>query len=68
MHPGFSPGLLNLCKKSIDIFDISISGNYASAYCSGSITIIADYYSESDSASGYLYLQKVGNNWKIYDD
>ena len=53
---------------SIDISNIFISGNYASAYCSGSIMIIADGYHESDSSSGYLHLQKVGNNWKIYDD
>ena len=51
----------------INISNVSVSGSYASAYCSGSIIIIADYYSESDSASGYCYLQKVGNSWKIYD-
>ena len=51
----------------MNISNVSVNGSYASAYCSGSITIIADYYYESDSASGYCYLQKVGNNWKIYD-
>jgi len=50
----------------IDISDVSVSGNYASAYCSGTITIIVDGISHnSNYSSGYFYLQKVGNNWKI---
>ena len=50
----------------VNISNISVSGSYASAYLSGSIIITADYYSESESASGYYYLQKVSNSWKIY--
>ena len=49
----------------ITISNVSVYDSYANAYCSGSITITADYYSESDNASGYLYLRKVGNDWKI---
>jgi len=50
----------------INISNVAVSSSYAKAYCSGSITITADYNSESDSTSGYCYLQKVGNTWKIY--
>jgi len=51
----------------INISNVFVSGSYANAYCSGSITIIADHNYESDIFSGYCYLQKVGNTWKIYD-
>ena len=51
----------------INISNVSISGSYANACLSGSVVITADYYSESESASGYYYLQKVGNTWRIYD-
>ena len=50
----------------VNISNVSVNGSYASAYLSGSMVITADYYSESGSASGYYYLQKVGNSWKIY--
>ena len=50
----------------VNISNVSVNGSYASAYLSGSMIITADYYSESGSASGYYYLQKVGNSWKIY--
>jgi len=50
----------------VNISNVSVNGSYASAYLSGSMIITADYYSESESASGYYYLQKVGNSWKIY--
>jgi len=49
----------------ISISNVLVNGNYASAYCSGSIAIITDDDYKTDNASGYLYLQKVGNNWKI---
>jgi len=49
----------------VTISDVTINGSYAEAFGSGTIVITADYYSESESASGYYYLQKVGNNWKI---
>jgi len=50
----------------INISNVSVNGNYASAYINGSGTITADYYTESESATGNYYLQKVGNSWKIY--
>ena len=50
----------------VNISNVSVNGSYASAYLSGSIIITADYYSESESSSGYCYLQKVGSTWKIY--
>ena len=50
----------------VNISNVSVNGSYASAYLSGSMVITADYYSESGSATGYYYLQKVGNSWKIY--
>jgi len=50
----------------VNISNVSVSGSYASAYLIGSVIITADYYSESESVSGYYYLQKVGNSWKIY--
>jgi len=50
----------------VTISNVSIYGNYSDAYCYISVTISACGYFESDSAYGYLYLQKVGNSWKLY--
>lgn len=50
----------------VSISNVSIFGNYSDAYCYISATISACGYFESDSAYGYLYLQKVGNSWKLY--
>ena len=50
----------------INISNVSVNGSYASAYINGNGVITADYYSESENATGYYYLQKVGNSWKIY--
>jgi len=50
----------------VTISDVNVYGSYAEALGSGTIVLTADYYSESESASGYYYLQKVGNSWKIY--
>ena len=41
-------------------------GNYGQAFCSVSVLITYCGYYESDSTSGYYYLQKVGNSWKLY--
>jgi len=49
-----------------DVLNVSIYGNYSEAYCYFSGLITACGYYESDSGYGYYYLQKVGNNWKIY--
>lgn len=50
----------------VDIFDIVITGNYASAYIDGSLTIITDDNPVTSDFSGYFCLQKVSNNWKLY--
>ena len=50
----------------VTISNVTITGNYASAYGSGTMIITADGYSESGSASATYYLQKVGSSWKIY--
>jgi len=50
----------------VSISNVSVNGTYASAYINGNGVITADYYSESENATGYYYLQKVGNSWKIY--
>ena len=52
---------------NVDIFDINIIGDFASAYIDGSITIIKDDQFIIGDASGYFYLQKVSDNWKIYN-
>jgi len=52
----------------VDIFDVTIIGDFASAYIDGSITIIKDDQFMIDDFSGYFYyLQKISNDWKIYD-
>jgi len=50
----------------VSISDVSIYGNYSDAYCYVSVIISYCGYFESDSGYGYLYLQKVGNSWKLY--
>ena len=50
----------------VNILDVSISGNYGQAYCYVSDIVSACGYFDSDSEYGYLYLQKVGNSWKLY--
>jgi len=49
-----------------NVSNVSVNGNYAQAYIN--LNIIASYagYSDSESDSGYYYLQKVNNSWKIY--
>ena len=51
----------------VDIFDIHITGNHASAYIDGILTIITDDSSIIDNSSGHFYLQKVDNNWKLFN-
>jgi len=51
----------------VDIFDITIIRNYASAYIDGSLTIIRDDQSITNDNSGHFYLKKVNNDWKIFD-
>jgi len=45
-----------------NILDVSISGNYAQAYCDVSYLITACGDSESDSGYVYYHLQKIGNS------
>ena len=51
----------------IDIFDIKIIGDYASAYIDGSLTIITEDLCITNDSAGYFYLQKIYNDWKIFD-
>jgi len=51
----------------VDIFNIIVTGNYASAYIDGTLTIITDDHPITDNSSGHFYLQKVDDSWKIYD-
>ena len=55
---------------AITVSNVTVNGNYASAYVSGNVLIggaaYYNYYSETESISKYYYLQKVGNNWKLY--
>ena len=48
------------------IYNVSIAGNYADAYLEITIFITAGVYNDSGVTTGYYYLQKVGNTWKIY--
>ena len=49
-----------------DISNVSVSGGYASAYINVTVLVTAGIYYDTYSDSGYLYLQKVGNSWKLY--
>ena len=51
---------------TVDIFDVNIDGNYSQVYCW--IFFRTEYYGDyySDYGYDYLYLQKVGNSWKLY--
>ncbi len=51
----------------IDVFDILITGNYASACIYGSLTIIIDDQIITEDSPGKFYLQKISDNWKIFD-
>jgi len=50
----------------VKIYDISIYGKYSKAYCYFTYVITYCGYYESDSRYCYYYLQKIGNNWKLY--
>ena len=50
-----------------NVSNVSINGSYASAFVSVNLVVTASYYYDSASVSGTYYLQKIGNNWKIYD-
>jgi len=50
----------------VDISDVSIYGNYSQVYCYINAKISACGYFDSTSDYGSLYLQKIGNRWKLY--
>ena len=49
-----------------NISNVSVYGSYASAYINVTVVVTAGYYYDSASDYGYLYLQKIGNSWKLY--
>lgn len=52
----------------VDITSTSINGNYAEVYFDATVTAVFDgTESEFQIDNVTFYLQKVGNNWKIYD-
>ncbi len=50
----------------VNIYDVSIYGNYSQAYCYFTYVITYCGYYESDSGYTYYDLQKIGNSWKLY--
>ena len=52
----------------VNISNISVNGNYGSAKVTGNILMTADGDSESESINSTYDLQKIGNNWQIYDN
>ena len=50
----------------VDISNVSISGNYSQAHINLDIIYSFGGYYNTESGSSYYYLQKVGNDWKIY--
>jgi uncharacterized lipoprotein YehR (DUF1307 family) len=53
-------------NASVNVIDISISGNYAYVICDGSISLSACGVTESNSEYVYAELNKTGNTWKIF--
>lgn len=63
----FQYGTVNF-TLTIEIFGISIyDSNYAQAYINGILAISYDSISDSSDEAGYIYLERINNNWKIYD-
>lgn len=53
-------------KASVNVIDISISGNYAYVICDGSMSLSACGVTESNSEYAYAELNKTGNTWKLF--
>lgn len=52
----------------VDITSTSVNGNYAEVYFDLTVTMVLEgTESEFTIDNVTFYLQKVGNNWKIYD-
>ena len=52
----------------MDNVSVSIYGDFADASFYLTLYTTADYYYDSQSGYCVYYLQKIGNNWKIYDN
>lgn len=53
---------------SSDNYEIVINGEYAEAYCDTTVLSIVDGEVIDEISGGvWWYLQKIGNDWKIYD-
>jgi len=50
----------------VDIINVDINGNYADAYVNVHSVITACGYAENNNINQTAYLQKIGNNWKLY--
>ena len=48
------------------IVDVSIYGDNAQAYINLTLYVSFGGVSDSETGSGYYYLQKIGNSWKLY--
>ena len=53
-------------NASVNIIDISISGNYAYVTCNGSMSVSACGVTENNSKYVYAELNKIGNTWKLF--
>ena len=52
----------------VNISNESVNGNYESAQVAGNIVMTADGYTETESINSTFQLQKIDNDWKIYDN
>jgi len=52
----------------VNISNESVNGNYESAKVAGNIVMTADGYTETESINSTFQLQKIDNDWKIYDN
>ena len=55
-----------ILDASVDVIDISITGDYAYVICYASITLSACGYTENENEYAYANLNKIGNNWKLF--
>jgi hypothetical protein len=55
-----------ILDASVDVIDISITGNYAYVICYANITLSACGYTENENEYAYANLNKIGNSWKLF--
>ena len=53
-------------NSSVDVTDISISGNYAYVICYADISVSACGIIQSENTYAYAELNKIGNSWKLF--